>query len=729
MKTSPAAKPAVSEAAARLRQNAEVRLRQRPGRRPAKASAAMKAVDPLRLLHELQVHQIELEMQNAELRQAREALEAALDKYTDLYDFAPAGYFTLTPTGTIRQVNLTGALLLGKDRSRLAGQSFGALVAAGQRPVFQTFLKEVFAREDKQNIDIELAGPGAQLPVVRISAKRSPAGLDCRAVVMDITELKRQEDKVRVSEVRYRRLFEAAQDGVLLLNPDTRKITAANPFITRLLGWPPDRLIGKELFEIGLLPNAAASREMFRNLKMRREIRYDDLTCESRDGRQREVEVAASLYQENGRAVIQCNIRDITERKRAEQLVRASEARYRILFDSGPVAVYSCDASGAIRNFNARAGELWGRQPALGEGGERFSGAFKIFHPDGRPLPHAETPMAQVLKGAVAQVLDQEVIIERPDATRLNCIVNIRPLRDQQGNITGAINCFYDITERKLAENERHRREVLTASNSKLEEEIVRRKTVEQDLKASEQQLRQLSHNAFFVQEEERKRISRELHDTVLQTLVGINVHLKSLTSQAAANPKGFPRKVAHTQRLVGKLMAIVHRFAQELRPSVLDDLGMIPALHTFMKDFMKRTGVRARLTASAAVNELPTSTNAVLYRVALEALNNVAVHAQATQVEVEIKTLPFAVRLTVRDNGKSFDVKRVLRLEGTGRLGLLGMRERLKMVGGAFLIESPPGQGTTVTATIPLAFAGAAKVKKRLPATPPLRPKPGRGS
>jgi signal transduction histidine kinase len=242
----------------------------------------------------------------------------------------------------------------------------------------------------------------------------------------------------------------------------------------------------------------------------------------------------------------------------------------------------------------------------------------------------------------------------------------------------------------------------MTASNRKLEQEIIRRKTLEQALKLSEQQLRQLSHEILLAQEAERKRISRELHDTVLQTLVGISVHLASLTPKPSDNPTSLRRKIAQTQLLVEKSLAMVHRFAVELRPTVLDDLGLIPALHTYMKDFMKRTGVRARLTAYAAVNQLPIGQSAVLYRVALEALNNVGIHAQASAVEVRIEKLPDWICLTIKDDGKSFDVKRVLRTKGNGRLGLLGMRERLQMVGGKFSIKSTPGHGTTVTARIP---------------------------
>ena len=125
-------------------------------------------------------------------------------------------------------------------------------------------------------------------------------------------------DRLRISEIRYRRLFEAAQDGVLLIDPVTRKITDANPFMTKLLGYRHDQLVGKELFEIGLLRDEQASRSMFEELKRSGQIRYEDLPLESEIGGHQEVEVVANVYDEDGRSVIQCNIRAITVRKREE---------------------------------------------------------------------------------------------------------------------------------------------------------------------------------------------------------------------------------------------------------------------------------------------------------------------------------------------------------------------------------------------------------------------------
>jgi signal transduction histidine kinase len=256
----------------------------------------------------------------------------------------------------------------------------------------------------------------------------------------------------------------------------------------------------------------------------------------------------------------------------------------------------------------------------------------------------------------------------------------------------------------------------LLASNQALKKEILRRHRVENHLHRSEkhssrlleqsvqlqEQLRLLSRRVLSVQEEERKRISRELHDVIAQVLTSINLRLAVLKNESATHANGMGRKIADTQRLVAKSVDIVHRFAYDLRPAMLDYLGLIPALHSFMKRFAKETGLRVSLSAPANLDNLSSAMRTVLYRVAQEALTNVARHARASRVDVSIRVVAKTVCMQIRDDGKSFDAERVQNAAKDRRLGLLGMRERLEMVDGTFQIDSAPGKGTSLTACIP---------------------------
>jgi len=564
-----------------LRRRAEGRLRKQP-----KGGARIEArADARRILHELQVHQIELELQNEELKQSKAEVDESREKYTDLYDFAPVGYCSLTADGTIQLVNFMGASLVGIERSRLMGRRFGLLVSSEHRPIFNSFLKQVFAGQTKQSGDFELLSQGKPPRTVNIEAQCLPSGLECRAVLVDISQ-----------------------------------------------------------------------------------------------------------------------------RLRDASMMRISEERYRTLFELSPVAVYSIDSSGLIQKFNRVAVELWGREPALGDTDERFWGLFKLFRPDGSFMPYELCPMAEVASGKIAETHDAEVLIERPDGSRITVLVNIRPMKNDRGEVTGAINCFYDITERKRATNALHRAEVLTASNAKL---IKSENRARQLLKRShllQNKLRSVSHQILKAQEDLRQEISRELHDKIVQLLIGININLEAFTKTAEINPQNVRRKFAPVRRKVEEAVDTVHQFARDLRPAMLDDLGFVSTLHSYLKGFSKKTAVEVQLTAFSGVESMSKDKLTMLYRVAQEALTNVERHAEATLVNVVILRARGRVSLEIIDNGKAFDVVRSSDSNLTGRLGLTSMRERVEMFGGRFSVVSIPGTGTTVRAEVPF---GKNKIRK----------------
>ncbi len=195
---------------AALRRRAEERLK-------AREHTPQSDADTARLLHELEVHQIELEMQNEELKAARTEVEAGLALYSDLYDFAPTSYLTLDREGVIRLVNLTGARLLGVVRSRLVKWRFCLFVTEGDRRIFNDFLQKVFASRAKETCEVALAPEGSPPRVVRIEGIVSEDGQECRAAAVDITELRQAEGQSMTNEVETRKLLALSEQSRLTL--------------------------------------------------------------------------------------------------------------------------------------------------------------------------------------------------------------------------------------------------------------------------------------------------------------------------------------------------------------------------------------------------------------------------------------------------------------------------------------------------------------------------------
>lgn len=269
---------------------------------------------------------------------------------------------------------------------------------------------------------------------------------------------------------------------------------------------------------------------------------------------------------------------------------------------------------------------------------------------------------------------------------------------------------------RRSNESLRRRTIEVTAANRLLRDQVAQRAAAEKSLRSSESRyrellaearrmqmrLRHLSHQVLLAQEEERKEISRELHDEIVQTLTGINVQLATLKIEAGVSKASFSKHINYTQRLVEKSVDIIHQFARDLRPTLLDDLGLIPALHAYLKTYTKRTGLQVAFSTFAGVEKMGNDKRTVLYRVAQAALVNIAQHAKASKASVVIRAIPGAVLMEIKDDGKSFDAEHVLDSRRYKRLGLIGMRERVEMVGGVFAVASSPGKGTTILATIP---------------------------
>ncbi|PYT79663.1 MAG: hypothetical protein DMG40_15025 [Acidobacteria bacterium] len=210
----------------------------------------------------------------------------------------------------------------------------------------------------------------------------------------------------------------------------------------------------------------------------------------------------------------------------------------------------------------------------------------------------------------------------------------------------------------------------------------------------------------LHIQEEERKRISRELHDEIGQVLTAVNTQLALLQRDCVGGEREplFKTEIADVEKLLVGVIDRMHSFARDLRPAALDDLGLMPALRSYLKDYAERTGLLVRFERASRDMQLSSEQKTTLFRIAQESLTNVAKHAQATEVVVTLGLVKGGVQLRIKDNGKGFAVKQQCSAPESKRLGLLGMQERVCLVNGCCTLQSAPGRGTTVTVEIPLA-------------------------
>ncbi|MFZ2280049.1 MAG: PAS domain S-box protein [Prosthecobacter sp.] len=402
-------------------------------------------------------------------------------------------------------------------------------------------------------------------------------------------------------------------------------------------------------------------------------------------------------------SVINC-FYDISERKQTLAALQLANTA----MESAGNAIFITDHGGIIQYINPAFTLLTGYQSA-----EALGQKASLVRSDAHDQAFYQNLWQTVLSG---HVWSGQITNRHKNGDLYVSDQTIAPVKDAKGDIIHFVSIQEDITARKHAEEVQHRAEVLAASNQKLELEILHRKTVEDALRTSQatsdelletsrqmqQQLRHLSHQALQAQEDERKRISRELHDVIAQTLTGINMRLSLLQKENCTSTQELREKIAQTQQLVAESVDTVHRFARDLRPAMLDDLGLIPALESYLKDFTQQTGLEVNLKTDAGVEELGSSGRTVLYRVAQEALTNVVRHARATRVDISIQKHDGIHSMVITDNGQGFAGDDASPAKGSSRLGLLGMRERVEIIGGTFCVASVPGQHTTVLVEIP---------------------------
>ena len=282
--------------------------------------------------------------------------------------------------------------------------------------------------------------------------------------------------------------------------------------------------------------------------------------------------------------------------------------------------------------------------------------------------------------------------------------------RDESGRAQAYLEINNDITKRKLAEEglQRARDELetkvaertreLSEANDLLRKQINEREKVEAALRDSEYKLRSLSARLLNAQEEERRNISRELHDDLGQILTAINLDL-----QRAVKAPNMQKRLELIRQILTKndeARTRIREISSLLRPGLLDDIGIREAIESYVFQFASRTGIPVELVVRCSSSDIPAEATTTIYRIVQEALNNISKYANANKVSIKLGIEENEIQLQILDDGVGFDLSQV-RTEHT--LGLIGMRERARLLGGNFLLQASPGAGTIIGVTIPL--------------------------
>ena len=376
---------------------------------------------------------------------------------------------------------------------------------------------------------------------------------------------------------------------------------------------------------------------------------------------QRDLDVLQSLADYCGGAL---------ERIRAREELLASEERYRRLSDSAPIGIFECDEQGHVTYVNGR----WRQMSGLSEAESKGSGWLRAVHPEERERAEHEW------RDALAAESEWNVVhrLQSPDGVVRWVRAKAAVVRSTDGRHVGYVGTIEDISQSKLAEHE---------------------------LRESREQLRVFAAHLQSVGEEERKRVTREIHDELGQSLTGFKMDLAWMRKRLQQDDPGVIREpLIQKMNMMGGLLDetanLVRRLCTELRPGVLDDLGLAAAIEWQAREYQTRTGIRVDVRVELGDLTVDPEHSTALFRIFQEILTNVSRHAQATRVDALLRRLEGQLILAVQDNGRGIEDNQ---RAGKKSLGLLGMRERAIILGGEVEISGKPGAGTRVRVTVPL--------------------------
>ncbi len=478
-------------------------------------------------------------------------------------------------------------------------------------------------------------------------------------VLQDITEHKQAEAALRVSEQKYKKIFSFAPVGIYQSLPDGTIITA-NRTMATMLGYDSVDELLKLNLERDIYFNPSDRQPLIAEFRHPEVSRNIEVAWKRKDGSLIWVQLEAHHIRNSNGDSEHCEafVRNVTEQRQAREALRQSEERYRELFENSKDAIYVHDLHGRYTSANLAAEQLTGftREEIIGKHYSNFIAP--------RFLKEARENFCLKIDVPIETTYEAEVVSK--NGTRTPVEVTSRMIY-KDGAVVGVQGTVRDISERKRAEDV----------------------------------LQTYSRRLIEAQEAERQKIARELHDEIGQILTAVNLNLQAL--KTSCETKACAPRVAESMAIIDEALKHVRELSLELRPSLLDDLGLVAALRWYVARYNLRSGIAAQVTCDSDIGGIPHEVSTACFRIAQEALTNSARHSRATKANVDVQKRNGDLHLAIRDNGIGFDAQLFLNGMASFALGLRGMQERALAVSGRIEVDSQIGQGTKVLVIVPL--------------------------
>ena len=619
-----------------------------------------------------------LQAEIVERARAMQALEASEERYRHLFDNVNDIIFTLDLQGNITSLNPSVERITGYSRATLLNKNISQLMAPESVDLAFDMLRAKLGGVERTTYELVVLASDGRKVFLEVSSRvqfRDGKPVGVHGIARDMTERKQAERALKESEAQYRTLFETMAQGVVYQDA-SGKITSANPAAERILGLTLEQMQGQTSVDLrwkAIRPDGTPfpgethpSMVALNTGKEVRDVIMGVFNPQREEYRWLRVDAIPQFRLGEERPYqAYTTFQDVTEQKQAQDVLRTQKEVLETIFDHIPVMVVLFGPDGKIGMVNREWERVLGWTPEQANASDFWAETY--------PDPAYRQQVRDFVSSSTTEWGDFRTRV-RDGRTIDTCWANAR-LTD--GSVIGF---GQDVTARRRAE------EALRESQAALHR--------------NGEELRALTAGLLTAQDEERRRVSRELHDDLNQKLAMLAVDFEALEQQFPVPFESLLDQLRSFRSRVIELSDDLRRVAYQLHPSMLEHLGLAVALKSYCAEFSKREKIKARLVPRDLPDSLPQDVALCLYRVAQEALRNVARHSGSPRATVSLTGSAGGIHLSIIDFGVGFDFELA---KGRGGLGFISMQERVRLVNGSICVKSRPGEGTRIEVRIPL--------------------------